>query len=131
MQTWSEPFQIFEEGTLAIRLELRAECVAAVAVARQRGVVERTGALRFCARGHEADRRRVEEIVAAPEPFRPLFRRIQEISQRGYRAVVQVGSADPEALERRGHETVRLPERREPPGFPAEGAVVGGDRCVG
>src|SRR5689334_21839587 len=64
---------------------------------RGHAAVQRRGLLR---RGHESHSRRIDDVVAAPELGRALVRRVEQVAQRGHRAVVQVRAAQPDAVER-------------------------------
>ena len=47
----------------------------------------------------KADQRRVELAAANLELLGPVCRRLQEVGQRGHRAVVEVGSGRPDAVQ--------------------------------
>src|SRR3546814_13076489 len=64
---------------------------------------------------HEADVVRVVDVVAAPERLRPRGSRFQQVAQRRHRAVVQVGRAQPDAVERHVGVAEGLAEMGEAP----------------
>src|SRR3546814_11211597 len=64
---------------------------------------------------HEADVVRVVDVVAAPERLRPRGSRFQQVAQRRHRAVVQVGRAQPDAVERHAGVADGLAEMVEAP----------------
>jgi hypothetical protein len=90
--------------------------VAAVAVAGQPGVVteplwRRTA--RLTGRGDEAAVLAVDHIDAAHECDRPLSRRREQVAQRRHGAVVEVGPAQPQPVERQIGVAVGLHEMLE------------------
>src|SRR5437868_176833 len=116
MRTSSKGLQVLDDVVLDFRRERRAPLppMSAVVTAPLRRV-ERPGHLhplreigrhaavqrdRLLGRGHPAHPHRIDDVVAAPEFRRPLLRRLEQIAQRGHRAVVQVRAAQPDAVER-------------------------------
>ena len=89
--------------------------MAAVAVAGHGRVVqEEAPAVGLRHARHEADLRAIDHVVAAEEPRRPPFRRLEQIAKRRHRPVVQVRAPQPDAVERLVGVAVGLREVREP-----------------
>ena len=122
--------------------------MALVAVARQAGVVAEQGlSVTLGDAGDETHAGLVEHVVASVEHRRPLRRGLEQVAQRRHRAVVQVGGAQPDAVERHVGVAEGLPEvleamriagverglvHRQVVGVGVEPRAVGGDlgnRC--
>src|SRR5689334_23467925 len=90
----------------------------AIAVAGYvRVVEEQVTRGRAVAVGAIADPDGVEDVAAAIPAGRAVRRRLEQVAQGRHRAVVQVGRARPDAVERLVGIAVRLAEMAEAPGI--------------
>src|SRR5581483_9644881 len=85
----------------------------AVAIARQRRVIDRSLAARLGRVVNKSDALLVVNVVAAGELFRPVPGIVEQIQQRRNRAVVQIRRARPNAIQRLIGVAVRFAEVRE------------------
>src|SRR4029453_13017072 len=105
----SEGFEIFEQLIFLLGRKVGAVEVATVAFPAAPRVEEKITLLRFpertdSLRGRllETNLYRVVNVVAAVEGLRAFVRRIEEIAQGRDGPVVEIGCAQPKAVERRG-----------------------------
>ena len=124
----SERLEVLQQALASLARQRRAVRVPAVAVAAQTRVEQHAFTLGLLAAGDEPDVLEVVDVVRAVERGGPLLGK-QQRPQRGHRAVVEVGRAEPQAVERHVRVAVRLAEVIEPPRVPfADRVHLGGER---
>src|SRR5262245_56017990 len=117
----SKRLQVFDDRVLVVVRQSQAVRVAAVRLGRLPGVVEgELAAVLFRDVADEPHPLGVEYVVAAVERRPPeslalgfQLRRVQELAQRRHRSVVQVWTAQPDAIQRRVRIAAGLAEVRE------------------
>src|SRR5688572_23742200 len=95
--------EVFYQSTLFSRRQIRAINVPAVSISRKTGV--EPGELTASPRsqfGHKSDFLRIVNVVSTIENLRPILDGLQEMLQCGNRAIVQIRSAGPDAVEGQG-----------------------------
>src|ERR1051325_698710 len=112
----SKCFEVFEKCVFLRLAQFETVPVAGSRISGERRVEsKKPAAFGFRDRRNKADILLIENIVAAVKNSRALIRRIEKVTQRGNRSVVQVGSAQPYSIQRHVRVAIRFTKLVKPP----------------